>query len=55
MNGDGSVAGSPTDAIYFFNFNFLGGPPIPEPLRDCAISADPGDMALGCADPGGCT
>ena len=50
-NGDGQFRGSVTDAVYLLNFNFLGGPPPAEPFPACGVSVDPGDLALGCAEP----
>jgi hypothetical protein len=53
-DGDGTVRGVVTDAIYLLSFNFLGGPPPPAPFPECG-SGTPADEALGCEiPPAGC-
>jgi hypothetical protein len=51
-NNNGSGALNITTAVYIFNFLFLGGAPPPDPRGACGFSTDPGDVALGCPDPG---
>jgi len=53
-DGDGSVGGSVTDALFLLSYNLLGDPEPPAPFSGCGpgITAD---RLLGCAQPGaGC-
>ncbi len=54
MDGRDGVPGSPTDAVFFLNFNFGGGPEMMDPLRECGFSTRPEDVNLGCDNPMGC-
>ena len=43
-----------SDASFALNFLFLGGPDLPAPFPDCAVSSADRDMAQGCLDDKGC-
>ena len=49
-DGDGSVSGQVTDALYLLSFSFLGGAPPPAPFPVCGSFARPSDEALGCIE-----
>ena len=51
FSGDGQLG--ITNAVYFFNALFQGGPPVAEP-RACEVSGLSTDIEIGCADASSC-
>ena len=51
MNEDGSVAGSPTDAVLILRYAFRGADPPPAPFPECGTSDLETDINLGYLTP----